>query len=215
MYAKEIRNTGDLGVVAQLNAQHYQVIRQYLAELSFDRTAYAAIDTSSRQITPVIISDLGKADPWPYRDGKVKTSRLEADGAPGLRLELGGDSTPYNSVFVRGEAVDLAATPYLDFMVRTTSTESLSIMFQVDGGGSEWYSIELIGKQPLHRPVAFLPTGSISDGNWHRVTWDLRRLVREQIGEQYTHIRNVIMGSWGNPVQPVVVDFRDFRFGAR
>lgn len=33
-YAEEIRNRGDLGVIAQLNAQHYDILRQYLMSLS-------------------------------------------------------------------------------------------------------------------------------------------------------------------------------------
>lgn len=213
-YAEDIRNRGDQGVIAQLNEQYYQVLRRHARGLGGEKSSYAEIDWTAFRLTPSLKFDFTQASPWPHRDGTVKAEAASVDGRPTLRLEIGGDGTPYNSVFLHAGALDLSKSPYLDFRVRTTSAEPFAIMFQSDGG-SDWHCLNLVGVEQLYKYADGLPAGAISDGKWHRITWNLEKLVREEIGPGVTYIRSIILGSWENPSKPIVLEFRDFAFGKR
>lgn len=54
IYADDIRNRGNQGVVAQLNEQYYQILRQYTMALNADKTSYASVDWDTFRINPYI-----------------------------------------------------------------------------------------------------------------------------------------------------------------
>ena len=54
----------------------------------------------------------------------------------------------------------------------------------------------------------------INDGQWHRVTWNLRKLVAERIDPNIKSIKTLSLGTWANPQKPVVVEFRNVCFGS-
>lgn len=86
-------------------------------------------------------------------------------------------------------------------------------MFQMEGDAA-WYSLNLIGKQTGYSYVDATPT-EINDGKWHRVTWDLRRLVSDRVNATNHKITQIIIGSWEQPSKPLEVEFQDFTMGKR
>jgi hypothetical protein len=208
-YAQVIRNTGDQGLVAQLNEQFYRVIKGSLASLGATDTSLAKIDPSRSRFKALLPIDFGT---WTPRDGAVKTTAFQDSGKPALRLEIGDSKTQFNSVFVRLDSIDLDTTPILDFKVRVTSSQPVAFMFQ-SSSGANWYALNLVGSQSGYLNLATLPPGRIDDGKWHRVTWDLRRLASERIGPGTTQIRQLIFGNWEKPPQTGTVEIKDFAFG--
>jgi len=134
------------------------------------------------------------------------------EGKPTLRLEIGGEGVQFNSVHLTLGGVDLEQSPFLDFRLRTTSKEAFAFMFEF--GDGIWYALNLQGQQSGYGNLDTV-RGALNEGQWHRVTWDLKRLVEEQIGPGRTRITNIILGSWEKPAEPVVVEFQDFAFGQR
>lgn len=211
-YAEQVKNRGDQGVIAQLNEQYYQVLKRLLGEV--DRVAYATVDWTAFRIKPWLTFDLA-GQSWTPRDGKVEITKDTVDGRPTLRLKIGGDGVQYNSAFMHMGSIDLDKAPYMDFRVRTSSDEPLAILFQLDGGSQTWYALNLIGDNGLFNRADGLSEDALSDGKWHRVTWDLKRLVREGIARNDREITNLVIGSWKTPKEPVVVEFQDFSLGTR
>jgi hypothetical protein len=216
-YAREVRNRGDLGVIAQVNEQVYRMVRNYARSLRDEESSFAKIDWTTFRMHPAISFDFSEDSPWGYRDGKANTTPGEADGKPVLRVEIGDGATVFNSLFIRSESVDLEMAGYLDFMIRTTATEPLAIMFQAESDPpQQWRALNLIGTQTGYANADSLPVGAINDGNWHRVTWNLQELYKEQItSTDKGRIKNLILGSWEKPSEPIVVEFRDFSLGRR
>ncbi len=137
------------------------------------------------------------------------------EGKPILRVTLGDGATLFNSVELV-DMLDLETSPFMDFWIRTTSQEPLAFLFQVGGNGStEWKALNLIGKQTGFEQIDALPQKKINDGEWHRVTWDLKRLCREQLGEGNVRTKNLVLGSWDKPSQPIKVELRNFAHGKR
>ena len=101
----------------------------------------------------------------------------------------------------------------MDFWVRTTTRDPVALMFQVEGQDT-WFELDLIGKQTYRKIDKISPLYEINNGAWHRVTWNLKKLVAEQIGSDIKSISNVIVGTWSNPSQPVVLEFKNVCFGS-
>lgn len=211
-YAEQIIDRGDQGVIAQMNEQYFNVLKNHYAGLKSANTTYATLDWAAFRLRPTIKFDLTRDSVWPYRDGKNVVTSETADGKPALKLEIPGGGAPGNSVFIHADPIDLEESPYLDFRIRTSSTEPLAIMFQMMSGDT-WFALNLIGKQSYTYADA-LPAGSISNGEWHRVTWNLGELVKDRTGGD-THIRSVVLGTWESLKDPMVVEFTDFAFGKR
>ncbi len=211
-YAEDVRNTGDLGALAQLNEQYFQSVRRFANNLDTDRVPYAVVDWTAFRLRPTLAFDFGGESPWPFRDGRIEQTCTVVDGKPTLRLTIGGEGVQFNSVHLTLGGLDLEQSPFLDFRMRTTSKEPFAFMFEF--GDGIWYALNLQGQQSLYGNLDGV-RGSITDGQWHRVTWDLKRLVEEQVGPGRTRITNFILGSWEKPAEPVVVEFQDFAFGQR
>lgn len=208
-YAQDIRNTGDQGLVAQLNEQYYRVIKNSLVGLGIGATSFATVDGTRHDFKPVLKIDLAK---WSLRDGAVSLAPFDDNGTPALRLGVGDEKTQFNSVFVRVESIDLEKTPILDFKVKVTGDQPLAFMFLPELSGV-WYSLNLTGTQSGYLSADALPMGSLDDGKWHRVTWDLRRLAAERIGSSATRIHSLIFGNWEKPPKTGTLEFKDFAFG--
>ena len=211
-YAEETRNRNDQGVVAQLNEQYYQVLKRFANEI--DRVAFATIDWTAFRIKPWKRFDFA-SESWVRRDGKVEIAKDTIDGRPTLRLTIGGDGTQFNSAHIHSGSIDLDRASFMDFRVRTTSREPLAILFQLESGSQVFYSLNLVGEQGLFSHADSVPEDSINDGKWHRVTFDLKRVVREGLGSDQREITNVVIGSWMTPREPIVVEFQDFALGER
>jgi hypothetical protein len=213
-YAEEVRNRGDQGVIAQMNEQYFSVVKNHYSTLRSANTTYATLDWGAFRLRPTIKFDFTRDSVWPHRDGKNVVTSETADGKPALKLEIPGGGAPGNSVFIHNEPIDLDESPCLDFRIRTSSTEPLAMMFQMMSGDT-WFALNLMGTQRNYTFADALPAGSISNGEWHRVTWNLRELVKDRTGGGDSHIRSVILGTWESLKEPVVVEFSDFAFGKR
>ena len=208
-YAGITRNTGDQGLVAQLNDQFYRVIKGSLVGLGAVDSSLAKVDPSRSRFKALLPVDLSTST---LRDGAVKITPFDDGGAPALRLEIGDSKTQFNSVFLRMDSVDLDKTPILDLKVRVTGSQPVALMLQ-SSTSANWYALNLIGSQGLFFNLAALPPGRIDDGKWHRVTWNLRRLVTERIGPGTTQIHQLILGNWEKPPATGTVEIKDFAFG--
>ncbi|MHB0998642.1 MAG: alpha-glucuronidase family glycosyl hydrolase [Armatimonadota bacterium] len=214
-YAQDIRNRGDQGVIAQMNEQFYQILRRYAMNLSADGSDYITMDWTVFRIKPTISFDFSQQQsPWIYRDGKVSMSTGIFEGKPTLKLALGGDDTQFNSAVINNGTIDLAETPFMDFKIRTTSQEPCAIMFQLVND-SNWYSLNLVNTQSRYPNIDSIPFAALSDGKWHRVTWDLGRLVQDRVSTGETKIINMIIGAWDKPSAPIELEFQDFTVGKR
>ena len=136
---------------------------------------------------------------------------VEEQGIRRLRISIGGDGSAYNSVIICNENFDTDEMAYLDFKIRTSSNEAAAIMFQIEGSEA-WYSLNLIGQQNLFTNLDSLK--QINDGQWHRVTWNLKRLVRDKFNNS-AKIKTLILGSWENSQKPVVIELAEMSLGKR
>lgn len=212
-YAQIILNRGDQGVVAQLNVQYYKPLLHLHAQLRRETSTYVQVDNVAFRLTPEIRFDFSQTSPWLHRDGNTSMECIDADGRPAIRVNLGGDGIQYNSVFIKQGVIDLEKTPIVDFWIRVQQPGSFALLFQ-SATGEEWYALNLIGKQGLYTNADVLPSRSLSDGQWHRITWDIARLCEDTMISSQV-IRNLLLGAWENPSEPIIVDFRDFSLGLR
>lgn len=212
-YAEDVRNRGDLGVIAQLNEQHYKILERYMISLGGAKSGYVMIDDRDTRITSVIKFDLLQK-PWTFRDGRVDMNSSIENNDAVLNIKLGGFGVKDNSVQVYSGTVDLNEAPYLDFMIKTKSPDAMALMFRVENDPN-WYALNVLGIHNDYKYVDGLPVGSINDGEWHRVTWNLKALIEKQIPESGLKISNIILGAWDKPYQPVDVSFKNFSFGKK
>ena len=213
-YAENIHDRSDLGVVAQLNEQYYRILKHFAESLNTEKSPYTTVDWTTFRINPSIRYDFASDSAWKYRDGKINMSSEIVDGRPILRLSVGGDNVESNSVFIHDDLLDLNKNPFMDFKFRTTSTQPLAIMFQHESEDI-WYVFNLIDIHSRHQYADSVSDLSTNDGKWHRVTVDLLRLCKERIDLPISKIRNIVLGSWTTPSEPIIVEFSDFTFGKR
>lgn len=214
-YAENLPDRTDQGVIAQLNEQYYVILRRYHDGLIGADSRYVALDWSTFRITPSLACDFAKNVPWKHRDGAAEMSLETVEGKPTLRLAFGDGTAPFNSVALT-DSLDLEVAPFLDFWIRTTSKEPLAFLLEIESNGvSQWRALNLIGKQNGYAQIDTVPQGKINDGKWHRVTWDLLRLCKEELGTGSIQIKNLVLGTWEKPSEPVVVEFQNFSHGKR
>ena len=212
-YAEEVRNRGDLGLIGQLNVQFYDLIAQMDGRFRLN-SPYVTVNWTALRMNVNHRSDLTQANCWPLRDGVAGIVPFMDNGQPALRVSLAGTpGVKWGSRFIRKEAFDLEQQPLMDFWVRTTTKDPVALMFQVEGQDN-WFELDLIGKQGYRQLDKISPLYELSNGAWHRVTWNLKKLVAEQIGPDIKSIKNVVVGTWSNPAQPVVLEFRNVCFGS-
>jgi hypothetical protein len=90
--------------------------------------------------------------------------------------------------------------------------ELISRATQTSEDTQQWRALNLVGVQSIYPLIDGPP--SINDGKWHRVTWDLCRLIKDKLGYTGT-IKGIIIGSWEKPSEPITVELQDFTFGQR
>jgi hypothetical protein len=212
-YAEEVRNRGDLGLIGQLNVQFYDLIAQMDGRFRLN-SPYVTVNWTALRMDVYHRSDLAKPDCWPLRDGVAELTPFTEDGQPAIRVALAGKpGVKWGSRCIRKGTLDLGKEPLMDFWVRTTTRDPVALMFQVEGQDT-WFELDLIGKQTYRKIDKISPLYEINNGAWHRVTWNLKKLVAEQIGSDIKSISNVIVGTWSNPSQPVVLEFKNVCFGS-
>lgn len=208
-YAEIVRNTGDKGLIAQLNEQYYRVIKSSLVGLGIGATSFAKVDDAHLKFKPILKIDLAT---WTPRDGAVSLTPFEDDGQSAIRIGVGDEKTQFNSVFVRMDSIDLEKTPILDFKVRVAGDQPVALMFLPEFS-QVWYALNLVGTQSGYLNADALPVGSLEDGKWHHVTWNLGKLAAERIGSSAARIHSLIFGNWEKPPKTGSVEFKDFTFG--
>ena len=212
-YAADVRNRGDLGAIGQLNVQFYDIITQLDAKFLLD-SPYVTLNWKALNMNVGLRCDLANPDCWPLRGGIAKVESFTDDGAAALRVTLAGTPESKNgSRFIRRDAFDLRKQPLMDFSLRTTSKEPVAMMFQIEGS-DDWCELDLVGKQIYKQIDKINPAMEINDGQWHRVTWNLHQLVAERIGKDIHSLKNLVVGTWSNPKQPVTVEFKNVCFGS-
>jgi hypothetical protein len=135
-----------------------------------------------------------------------------------LRAEIGGHGdSQYNSAFIREEPVDPRLAPVLHFRMRTSTCGQLAILFQETNGDEQAYdAIDLVGRDDAYHSLADLGGMRLNDGQWHEVSLDLAKLLQSQRGAgDPPRIKNLMIGSWQNPAEPILVEFQDFWLGPR
>ena len=155
--------------------------------------------------------DFAGGDLWPLRDGKVKVGTTVVDGRPTIRLEIGDGASRFNSAWIHPERIDLDLASVLRFRVRTTSTEPLALLLQQEKDTDVWRAINLVGRQSAYPSLADLTAQKLNDGQWHEVSLDLRPLIASRLEPgKKPRIKNLIVGSWEQPLRPIVVEFQSF-----
>jgi hypothetical protein len=212
-YSDNIQNRGDLGVVAQLNVQFYDSI--VLLDRRFQlNSPYLTLNWSALKMNVGHRSDLGNPQVWPLRDGVAVLTPFSEQGARAVRLELAGTAeAKWGSRFIRNDVIDLEKQPLMDFYLRTSTKEPVALMFQIEGK-ADWFELDIVGVQNYSLLDKVNSALAINDGQWHRVTWNLKKLVAERVSPDITSIKNLIVGTWANPQAPVVVEFKDVCFGS-
>lgn len=151
---------------------------------------------------------------WVARDGVTKINNTMVDGNATIQLQIGDGQTPgYNhSVRVSDDPIDLTGTPILHFRIRTQETEPLAILIQMEGE-ENWHALNVVGTQGKYTEADTLP--EINDGQWHRVSWDLAKLVDEVIKPPRAdgRIGAIIFGSWETPTKPLQVEIQSAALG--
>jgi hypothetical protein len=212
-YAEDVRNRGDLGVIGQLNVQFREIIGQLDSRFQLD-SPYLTLHWQALRMNVAHRCDLTQADGWPLRDGVATLTPFMDEGVPAVRVALAGTpASKWGSRFIRREAIDLDKQPLMDFYFRTTSMDPVALMFQVEGT-DDWFELDLIGKQDYRQLDRIDPVHEINNGQWHRLTWNLQKLVAEKIGSQTQSIKNLVVGTWTNPETPVTVEFKNVCFGS-
>jgi hypothetical protein len=212
-YAEEPRNRGDLGLIGQLNVQFYDIISQLGDRFQLD-SPYLTLEWKALRMNVWHRSDLANPNCWPMRDGAAELTTFLDEGTPAIRLTLAGKpDAKLGSRFVRSDSIDLEKQPLMDFYTRTKTADAVAFMFQIEGK-DDWFELDLIGEQAYRRTDRINPALEINDGRWHRVTWNLQKLVADRIDPNIKSIKNLIVGTWANPANPVVVEFKNVCFGS-
>ncbi|MBI5685947.1 MAG: hypothetical protein HZC54_12820 [Verrucomicrobia bacterium] len=212
-YAEDVRNRGDLGLIGQLNVQFRDIIGQLNGSFELN-SPYLTINWQALRMNVGHRSDLASPDCWPLRDGVAEVASFRDEGTAAVRLSLAGKpGVKWGSRFIRRERFDLEKQPLMDFYFRTATREPVALMFQVEGQET-WFELDLVGKQAYRQLDRIVAVHEINNGQWHRITWNLQKLVAERIAPDIKSIKNLIVGTWSNPAQPVVVEFKNVCFGS-
>ncbi len=213
-YAELIDNRNDLGVIAQLNEQYYQIMKMNYAKAQ-KTSSYATIDWGTFRITPAIQFDFSDPKTIKHRDGKTDIANYKENGRNVIKVSIGEDNVNYNSIFVHSDPICLNQAPFLDFEIRVINENPLAFMFQAEGS-EKYYALNIIGKQDSYTNLDSVSSDNIADGQWHRITWDLLNLYKENISATRPPIiKNLILGSWEPAQDAAVVEFRNFNIGKR
>jgi hypothetical protein len=183
---------------------------------SYRTAAIEYIDDTGLAIEPVVKFDLTDANCWPPRDGVSSITPLLAGNEPSIKLVMGDASgTQYNSRWIFKDKIDLDKAPYLDLWLRTHTTTPASILFLVGDDTQTFYQLPLVG---LHGQYKIMDSTvstekEVMDGKWHRLTWNLRDMIRKNAGEDVLTIHSVIIGKWTSPDSIAELEIKALSFG--
>ncbi len=213
-YAELVDNRNDLGAIAQLNEQYYEILRMNYTKAK-KRSSYATVDWNTFRMNPAIRFDFSDTKVFRRRDGKTDVTNYKESGRDIIKVSIGGDNTNYNSVFIHSDPIDLNDAPFMDFEIRVINKKPIAFMFQTQDS-ERYHALNIIGNQDLYNNIDSVNSDNIADGKWHRVTWDLLNMYKENISAtKQPIIRNLILGSWKPAEQAAVVEFRNFNMGTR
>lgn len=183
---------------------------------SYRSAAIEYINDGDLVIEPVIKYNFTDATCWPPRDGACSTTPLLDGNEPSIKLSLGGNGVQFNSRWIHNDKIDLEKAPYLDMCLRTETTAPVSILFLVGDDTQNFYQLPLVG---IHANYKIMdPTVSadkeVADGKWHRLTWNLRDMIRKNLGRDVSTIHSVIIGKWTAPDSTAEMEIKALTFGA-
>jgi len=182
---------------------------------SYRSATIESIDDTDLVIEPVVEFDLTDANCWPLRDGVGDLTPLMEGNEPCMNLSLGGNGVQYNSRWISKDKIDLQKAPYLDLWLRTTTTAPVSILFLVGDDTQNFYQLPLVGVHGTYKimdPVVSADK-NVADGQWHRLTWNLRDMIRKNVGKDASTIHSVIIGKWTAPDSVAELEIKALTFG--
>jgi hypothetical protein len=183
---------------------------------SYRSAAIEYINDRDLVIEPVVKFDFTDANCWPQRDGVAGITPLLAGNEPFIKISLGDASgVQFNSRWIFKDKIDLDKVPYLDLWLRTGTTAPVSILFLVGDDTQTFYQLPLVG---LHGQYKILDSTvsadkEVTDGKWHRLTWNLRDMLRKNLGKDVSTIHSVIIGKWTTPDSIAELEIKGFCFG--
>jgi hypothetical protein len=183
---------------------------------SYGASAPVLIDEASLVIDPVFYqADLTDPNCWPRRDGQAQLSGETAAAEPTITLTLGDGAAQFNSRWIFKGEIDLNQAPCLDMSVRVKQDGPVSILFHIGDDKVKWHQLPIVKKQPQFPMLLSGKSvdGALSDGQWHRLTWNLKQIVQKNFGADVSTISDVIIGKWTAPETVGELEIRSFKLG--
>lgn len=183
---------------------------------SYGASAPVLINMESLVIDPVFYkADLMDPNCWPQRDGQTQLSGEIAAAEPTVTLTIGNGVVPFNSRWIFKGEIDLNQAPWLDMRVRVKQTAPVSILFRVGDDPPKWYQLPIVKKQPQFPTLdsGVLVDEALSDGEWHRLSWNLKQIVQKNFGSDVSSISDLIIGKWTAPETVTELEIQSFTLG--
>jgi len=175
------------------------------------------IDEESLVIDPVFYkADFTAPNCWPKRDGRTQLSCGMAGDEPLIKVTLGDGAAKYNSRWIYKGEIDLNKAPWMDLCLRTKTDAPVSILLQVGDDTKTWYQIPILKKH--HYPLldeSLSSDKAINDGEWHRLSWNLKQMVQKKFGADVSTVRDIIIGKWAAPELSAELEIKSFKLGIK
>lgn len=173
-------------------------------------TSPELIDDETLEIESVFYkADLAGPDCFPKRDGQTGL----VCGKTAI-ITLGNGVARFNSRWIYKGEIDLNKAPWMDLWLRTESDAPVSILLQVGDDTRTWHQIPVLKKHnyPL-LDGTLSTTKTLNDGQWHRLSWNLKQMVQKKFGPDASTVRDIIIGKWAEPEAACELEIREFQLG--
>jgi hypothetical protein len=187
-----------------------------LAGQSIGNISPELIDDKTLEIETVFYkADLADSNCFSKRDGRTQLRNETAEGEKVAKVTLGDGAAIYNSRwFYKGE-VDLNRAPWMDLRLRTETEATVSILLQVGDDTKTWHQIPILKKHHYQLLDGTLSgTKTVNDGQWHRLSWNLKQMVQKKFGADASTVRDIMIGKWADPELSAELEIKSFILGA-
>jgi hypothetical protein len=178
---------------------------------SIGTTSPELIDDETLEIKSVFYeANLADSNCFPKRDGITQLASGKI-----ATITLGNGAVLYNSRWMYKGEIDLNQAPWMDLWLRTETDAPVSILLQIGDDTKTWHQIPILKKH--HYPLldGTLSTNkAINDGQWHRLSWNLKQMVQKKIGSEVSTVRNIIIGKWADPEISAELEIKSFELGS-
>lgn len=197
------------GAVAVRDAQSGETT-ELQAGQSIGSTSPELIDDEALEIKSVFYeANLEEPDCFPKRDGVTQLV-----SGPIAKVTLGNGAAIYNSRWMYRGEIDLNKAPWMDLWLRTESDAPVSILLQIGDDEKTWHQIPVLKKH--HYPLldgTLSTTKAVNDGQWHRLSWNLKQIVQKKFGPEASTVRDIIIGKWAEPEAACELEIKSFKLG--